>query len=64
MPSVVLQRVGLDGRRGVVQSVRVVRGLAGQRARVGQRPRPAVAEEPAKTTGQRSEGMWTICIKT
>lgn len=46
--SVVLQRVGLDGRRRVVQSVRVVCGLAGQRARVGQRSRAAVAEEPVR----------------
>lgn len=44
-----LQRVGLDGRRRVVQSVRVVRGLPGQRARVGQRSCTAVAEEPAGT---------------
>lgn len=44
-----LQRVGLDGRRRVVKSVRVVCGLAGQRARVGQRSCAAVAEEPAGT---------------
>lgn len=41
-----LQRVGLDGRRRVVQSVRVVRGLSRQRAGVGQRSRSAVTEKP------------------
>lgn len=41
-----LQRVGLDGRRRVVQSVRVVCGLSRQRARVGQRPRSTVTEKP------------------
>lgn len=41
-----LQRVGLDGRRRVIQSVRVVCGLSRQRARVGQRPRSTVTEKP------------------
>lgn len=61
LPSVMLQRVGLDGRRRVVQSVRVVCGLAGQRARVGQRSCTAVAEEPAGTEKaglKQREGAW------
>lgn len=41
-----LQRVGLDGRRRVIQSVRVVCGLSRQRARVGQCPRSTVTEKP------------------
>lgn len=44
-----LQRVGFDGRRRVIKSVCVVRGLSGQRARVGQRSCPTVAEKPAGT---------------
>lgn len=48
LPSIMLQRVGLDGRRRVIKSVRVMCGLAGQRARVGQRSGTAVAEEPAQ----------------
>lgn len=44
--SVMLQRVGLDGRRRVIQSVCVVCGLSGQRARVGQRSRSAITEKP------------------
>lgn len=43
-----LQRVGLDGRRRVVQCVRVVCGLASQRARVGQRSGSAVTEKPGE----------------
>lgn len=46
MPSVMLQRVGLDGRRRVIQSVCVMRGLSGQRARVGQRSCSTVTEKP------------------
>lgn len=41
-----LQRVGLDGRCRVIQSVRVVCWLSRQRARVGQRPRSTVTEKP------------------
>lgn len=41
-----LQRVGLDRRRRVIQSVRVVCGLSGQRARVGQRSCSTVTEKP------------------
>lgn len=39
------ERVRLHGRGGVVQRVRVLRGLALQLALVGQRARAAVAEE-------------------
>lgn len=53
-----LQRVGFDGRRRVIKSVCVVRGLSGQRARVGQRSCPTVAEEPART--RRAE-VTTAC---
>lgn len=45
MRSVMLQRVGLDGWRRIIQSVRVVCGLSGQRARVGQCPCAAVAKK-------------------
>ena len=50
---VVLQRVGLYRGGGVVQSVRVVRGLSGEGAGVRQGPGAAVAEEPGgeKQTG-------------
>ena len=41
------ERVRLHGRGGVVQRVRVLRGLALQLALVGQRARAAVAEESA-----------------
>lgn len=49
--SIMLQGIGLDRRRRVVQSVRVVRGLARQRARVGQRARATVAEKPVVERG-------------
>lgn len=55
MPSVMLQRVGLDGRRWVIQSVCVVCGLSGQRARVGQRPRSAVTEKSKKEKQKSSD---------
>ena len=47
---VVLQRVGLYWGRRVIQRVRVVRGLSGQRAGVGESPRSTVTEEPAEDT--------------
>ena len=43
-----LQRVGLDGRRRVVERVCVVRGLSGQRAGIGQRSRSAITEKPGE----------------
>lgn len=49
MPSVMLQRVGLNGRCWVIQSVCVMCGLASQRARVGQRSCSTVTEKPKGT---------------
>lgn len=53
--SVMLQCVGLDRRRRVVQSVRVVCGLSGERARVGQRSCSTVTEKPVAGTPEMKE---------